>query len=128
MKWESVKRERHRRRAELASALVSYALDLPADDGRARSREAVLGRQAAMYLCHVACGMSLTQAAYAFQRDRSTISHACHTVENRRDDPLFDAWIEALTLSMRATPGTTPEAEGGNASMLRLAIREGAMT
>lgn len=114
MKWEAI--EGDIRRAELARAMVSYALDMPMDDARdfrRGSRLSVLARQAAIYLCHVACGMSLGNVAQAFRRDRSTVSHACHAVEDRRDDPLFDAWIEAMTQSLRLAPGMMDGNRGG---------------
>lgn len=40
--------------------------------------------------------MSLSRVAIAFERDRSTVAHACHRIEEQRDDPSFDAWVEAL--------------------------------
>ena len=49
-----------------------------------------------MYLAHVGFGMSLARVASAFGRDRSTVAHACRQVEDKRDDPAFDAWMETL--------------------------------
>jgi hypothetical protein len=34
--------------------------------------------------------------AEAFGRDRSTAVHACRLIEDRRDDPSFDAVFDAL--------------------------------
>src|SRR5207253_1177264 len=34
-------------------------------------------RQVAMYLAHVACGLTLTQVGHVFARDRTTVAHAC---------------------------------------------------
>jgi len=59
-------------------------------------------RQVAMYLSHVALGMSLARVARAFERDRSTVAHGCHIVEDRRDDPDFDQWIEQLEDGLRS--------------------------
>lgn len=53
-------------------------------------------RQTAMYLAHVVCGYSLTDVALAFERDRTTVSHACHLIEDRRDDDDFDQLLERL--------------------------------
>lgn len=53
-------------------------------------------RQVAMYLAHVACALTLTEAARIFGRDRTTAAYACGVVEERRDDPLFDRIIELL--------------------------------
>ena len=40
--------------------------------------------------------MSLSRVAFAFERDRSTVAHACHRIEEMRDDASFDSWLEAL--------------------------------
>jgi chromosomal replication initiation ATPase DnaA len=55
-----------------------------------------------MYLCHVALGMSLSRIARAFDKDRSTVAHGCHQVEDRREDPDFDIWIEQLEDGLRS--------------------------
>ena len=50
-------------------------------------------RQLAMYLAHVVYGCPLQDIADIFGRNRSTVSHACALVEDRRDDPVFDAEV-----------------------------------
>ena len=55
-----------------------------------------LARQVAMYLAHVACGFTLTEVGKLFERDRTTVGHACGVVEDRRDDPMFDRVLELL--------------------------------
>ncbi len=57
---------------------------------------AATARQVAMYLAHVVCGLSLTEAGELFERDRTTVAHACHVVEDRREDHDFDRAIELL--------------------------------
>jgi hypothetical protein len=87
--------------------LAGFALDVPvaeiagATRGSARS---ALARQVAMYLCHVGGGLSLSRVGEAFGRDRSTIAYACHLIEDKRDDPAFDAWIGGLEQALRAAP------------------------
>ena len=66
--------------------------------GRAASAQA---RQVAMYLAHVGCGMTLTEAGRLFGRDRTTVAHACMVVEDKRDDPI---WDQLLDLLERAVP------------------------
>lgn len=92
----------------LAIALARYALGLgdePAPPaGRRGSPRAAQARQVAMYLCHVALGMSLSRVGAAFGRDRSTVAYACHAMEERRDDPDFDDWIGDLEEAMRMAP------------------------
>lgn len=53
-------------------------------------------RQLAMYLAHVAKGISLTAIGMAFGRDRTTVSYACSLIEDLRDDAQFDAELERL--------------------------------
>lgn len=99
------KRQHDQDSAIFAVSLVAYALGQSADDIMApgRGRPAVsFARQVSMYLCHVAFEMSLARIAHAFERDRSTIAHGCHAVEDRRDDPDFDAWIEQLEDGLRS--------------------------
>jgi len=84
--------------------LVADALRVPVEEivagarGSARSARA---RQAAMYLAHVALGISLTAVGRFFGRDHSTVAHGCHRVEDRRDHPDFDALIAELALAAR---------------------------
>ncbi|MCH9764623.1 MAG: chromosomal replication initiator DnaA [Alphaproteobacteria bacterium] len=64
-------------------------------------------RQVAMYLAHVACGLSFTEIGGLFKRDRTTVAHACSVVEDRRDDVLFDSVLELLecaVLNMASFP------------------------
>lgn len=93
--------------AGLAAALSAFALgaDLPEVKGETRgTARAAFARQVAMYLTHTAFGLSLARVAAAFRRDRSTVAHACHLMEDRRDDSGFDAWLEALETAVRAAP------------------------
>jgi hypothetical protein len=55
-----------------------------------------LARQAAMYLAHVSCRLSLTDVGQIFARDRTTVAHACAVIEDRRDDPVFDRALELM--------------------------------
>ena len=72
-------------------------------EGRGNAQVAFT-RQVAMYLTHVAFGMSLLRVGFAFARDRSTIAHACHLIEDRRDDPVFDDLLDQLEATLRAAP------------------------
>ena len=63
--------------------------------------KAALARQVAMYVTHVSCGMNLTDVGTLFARDRTTVSHACAVVEDRRDDPVFDRVLELLEWIVR---------------------------
>lgn len=63
---------------------------------RDRRRHACHVRQIAMYVCHVALRISLSEIGEAFGRDRTTVGHACHVVEDRRDDDAFDDFVAAV--------------------------------
>jgi chromosomal replication initiation ATPase DnaA len=49
-----------------------------------------------MYLAHVTCGATMTEVGTLFDRDRTTVAHACKVVEDRRDDAEFDGKLEHL--------------------------------
>lgn len=66
-----------------------------------RSAPVAFARQLAMYLCHVVGDMSLRDVAAEFARDRTTVSHACHAIEDRRERPIFDRQIEHLERELR---------------------------
>jgi hypothetical protein len=53
-------------------------------------------RQIALYVSHVALSLPLWEVAIYFGRDRSTASITCQKVEDRRDDPGFDAFVSAV--------------------------------
>ncbi len=100
-------RARDRAAAQLSAAVTSFALSVETEDilGDLRGpAEVALARQVAMYLCHIGFELSLSRVAAAFGRDRSTVAHACHTIEDRRDDPAFEHWLSALELVLRDTP------------------------
>ncbi len=53
-------------------------------------------RQVAMYLAHVVGQLSMVQVSEEFSRDRSTVAHGLHMIEDRRDSPMFDQQISFL--------------------------------
>lgn len=50
-------------------------------------------RQVAIYISYVGAGLKMSQIASAFSVDRSTVSHACAKVEDRRDYKRYDRLI-----------------------------------
>ncbi|MCV9963432.1 transposase [Pararhizobium sp. BT-229] len=75
---------------------------------RDRRRTSCHVRQISMYVCHVVLQISLTDIGLSFGRDRTTVSHACNVVEDRRDDPAFDdfvASLERVVTSVFGAPG-----------------------
>lgn len=96
-------------KARLACEVAGFALTIKEDllMPTRGSPSAALARQIAMYITHVGFGMSLHRVANAFGRDRSTIAHACHLIEDKRDDRSFDDFVEALETALRNVPEPT---------------------
>ena len=103
----SKSRARDAAKARLSVDIVGYSLGVASAEILADGKgapEASFARQVAMYLCYTAFEISLARVAVAFERDRSTVSHACHRIEDRRDEPQFDQWIESLEAMARRAP------------------------
>jgi chromosomal replication initiation ATPase DnaA len=100
-----MKRDGIEARARQVVMQVAGALALTADGIlRSSTHKEVTARRIAFYVLHSAYGLSLGQTAVAFRVDRSTVAIACKTIEERRDDPDFDAWMAALERSAAAAP------------------------
>lgn len=90
--------------ARLAMEVASNAFGVPVERLAAPRRcraQVALTRQAAMYLSHVVGQLSLSDISAEFKRDRTTVSHACHLIEDRRDSPMFDLQMEILETHLR---------------------------
>lgn len=84
------------------AVLRAFCLDISSLRSLSRGRaEIAFARQVAIYVAHVQLGLTLTDAARMFGRDRTTAAHACRTVEDRRDDRLIDLKLEAIERSLR---------------------------
>ena len=82
-----------------AERTVSIALDVSLDALRAPTRRTApvaFARQVAMYLAHTVWGVSQADVAERVRRDRSTVAHACRSIEDRRDDPDLDRRLNAM--------------------------------
>lgn len=90
--------------------VVCSTLAVTCADLHARTRKGApiaFARQVAMYLAHVGCGMSLKESAAMFNRERTTAAHACCIIEDRRDDPAFDGFMDQLegaVVCLRSSP------------------------
>ncbi len=83
----------------IVEGTVTRIFDVRPSDIAASRRgpaEIAFARQVAMYLSHVAGGLSLSEVGRIFARDRTTVSYACLTVEDRRDDPRLDRSLELI--------------------------------
>ena len=90
--------------ARMAKEVVCEAYGVPHTDLIVRDRRDArlsAARQSAVYLAHVAGQLTLNETAACFQRDRSTISHACINVEDRRDSPVFDMQMDYMEERLR---------------------------
>ena len=90
--------------SRLAKEVVCEAYSIPHADLLAKDRggsQISLARQIAMYLSHIVGQLTLVEIAMQFDRQRSTISHACINVEDRRDSPVFDMQLEFMEKQMR---------------------------
>lgn len=90
---------------------VATTFQVPLYELRARTRRkapVAFARQVAMYLAHVAYGLTLTQVGTLFGRDRTTVAYACRIVEDFRDDCVFDVFLDHLeTVIVRLTSALT---------------------
>jgi len=80
-------------------AVVASTFRLPLAELRGASRgeaQIAFARQVAMYVAHVWFALSLTEVGRRFDRDRTTVAHACRVVEDRRDDPRVDRVVAAI--------------------------------
>lgn len=96
--------------AQIAAAAVAAAFTIPIGELRATTRrpaQIAFARQSAMYLAHVAFGLSYTDVGRAFGRDRTTAAHACRLVEDRRIEPGLDARLASLEHLLRRSRSLT---------------------
>lgn len=98
-----VERENRNERAmEICEGLIDIASALFNVSGRElrRTGRTSLGvsrvRQIAMYVGHVALGLSMNEIGRGFGRDRTTVLYACHLIEDMRDDDDFDRIVSTM--------------------------------
>lgn len=80
-------------RCDAAIAIMAALFDLPSRELRRPGRSTIdiaRVRQIAMYVAHVVLQLTMGEVGRGFGRDRTTVLHACHLVEDMRDDPEFD--------------------------------------
>lgn len=65
-------------------------------------------RQFGMYIAHTMFGLTMSDVAYAFCRERTTVKHACHLIEDMRENEKFDRSVssfECLIRTIYPNPG-----------------------
>ena len=92
---------------QLVAALVALEFDVECPhmfSAKKGPSSLSFARQVTMYLVHVVYQINLSRVARVFKRDRTTVSHACHMVEDCREDPLFDEKIMRLETFLVTAP------------------------
>ncbi len=90
--------------ARMAKEIACEAYGISLGDLNARDRghsNIALARQCAMYLAHIVGQLTLGEVSETFDRDRSTVGHACNNVEDRRDSPMFDMQLDYMEKQLR---------------------------
>lgn len=88
----------------LASAIACCAFGVSPGEVAALSRRSprsARARHTAMYLAHVGFGLGFSAVGRAFQRDPSSVRHACALIEDRRDEARFDCLMLHLEWASR---------------------------
>lgn len=80
---------------DVASALFNVSGRELRKPGRS-SKPVARVRQIAMYVTHCALGLSMNDVGQGFGRDRTTVLHACHLIEDMRDDIEFDRVVTTV--------------------------------
>ncbi len=86
-------------RCRCLEAIVAHAFQTSLAQLHADTRcvaQIAFARQVAMYVAHVWLMLPLTEVGRRFDRDRTTVAHACRVVEDRRDDPRVDRVVTAI--------------------------------
>jgi chromosomal replication initiation ATPase DnaA len=85
----------------LALIRQELAVDPEAMLSRGRGNAlAALSRQLLIYLLHVHRGRTYRDIAALVGRDRTTITHACAIIEDRREDPAFDETVGRIEAAL----------------------------
>lgn len=92
------------RACRVVTALVAAVTGISMELLFARQRSTApvaAARQLAIYLAHVGLGLPQADVAQAFNRDRSTVAHACRRIEDMRDREPFDRHVARLEACVR---------------------------
>lgn len=93
--------------ARLTVAATALAFGVPYVDIFAHRRlgaSDIFLRQMAMYLLNTVYGFNLSRVARVFERDRTTVRHACQLIEDQRDSPVFDDILTGLEQFLLMAP------------------------
>ena len=109
VRWErrGARAAQDRARAAFVAHLVAMVTGVPAQAILYEPRgggKVTDARAMAMYLVHVGFGLPQARVAAAFDRDRTTISHACSKVEKMRERAALDRALTQLEACVQQAP------------------------
>lgn len=81
-------------KCNLVVIMIAEHFDVPIKEIMSKTRaraSAPMARQTAIYLAHTLLSVSYKNTAQYFGRDRTTVAYACRTIEDHRDNLIFDA-------------------------------------
>jgi len=93
---------RDRRAARIVDLVgAAYGVTRAEMLSRRRSLNQVQARQLAMYLVHTLLSRTYQEVGVLFDRDRTTVSHACARIEDQREDKSgFEHEVGAIEAAM----------------------------
>jgi hypothetical protein len=102
--WPVARRPSADREATVAKCdavidITAALFDVPGRELRRSGRSTAdinRARQIAMYVAHVVLRVSMRDVGLGFGRDRTTVVHACHLIEDLRDDAEFDGVVTTV--------------------------------
>jgi chromosomal replication initiation ATPase DnaA len=93
-------------RAAQVIALVAADRGVPSTsllEGQRGVAPVAEARQLAMYLMHVVDGCLYADIGKVFGRDRTTVAHACASIEERREAVVYDEAVDRLERMLAET-------------------------
>jgi hypothetical protein len=106
----------------LSIATLSAVTQQPRRELRAPTRsraDVAFARQIAMYLAHTKFGIPYAEVGEYFNRDRTTVAHACQLVEDKRDNLEFD---DHLARMERLIDAALPETSAIGQTLLQRSV------
>lgn len=93
-------------KAKTICTICAYSMGIEQDIMHTSNRQAkeALARQIAMYLIHTIFSFPLNRIAPLFNKDKSTVSYACHLIEDKREASDFDDFVAKLETAVCALP------------------------
>lgn len=94
------------RLAVRAVSLATLVPDLAVLSPGRGMQDCAQARAIAMYLAHVGLRLPMAEVAQGFCRHRSSVAHACAAIEECREAPDWDRWLDRLEERIRSAAQT----------------------